>query len=265
MARTSLLCVGYVPRALALQSAVGGSVHFANTPLGAARALVESRPTAIILSADATWARDLIASLSPAECPAVLAVGAQARAAVGLADGWLPVDWDVPEAQEVLNRALAKARFRRFAPSGLPDRVEVPGRRALLRALLRGGEHACRQSTALSALVFKVDESGELQRRGGSHWRHRVGRILQGRIRRSETCGHLMGSLFGVVLQGGHRSALGALARLDRLLAKEGMPATFDAFEVDLRRPLHDLRWRASRLRGTDPRCDFGAWREAPA
>ncbi len=252
MGRTNLLCIGYVPRALALQSAVGGSLRLADTPLEAAKALAEARPTAIVLSAEAAWARDLVASLSPSECPAILAVGAQARATLGLADGWLPIDWDVSEAQEVLNRALAKARSHRLAQGGAPDHPGggLAARRALLRALLSGGERARRERTALSALVFKVDGADERRPRGARHWRHRVGTTLRGRIRRNETCGHLTGRLFALVLHGGPRSTLGAQARLERLLAQDGIAATFEAFEVDPGRPVQDLRFRASRLRG---------------
>ena len=62
-----------------------------------------------------------------------------------------------------------------------------------------------------------------------------------------------------MVVEGGHNAAHGALARLERLFKQNGIAATFQAFELDLRRPLQDLRWRASQLRGPPPR----AWRRA--
>jgi GGDEF domain-containing protein len=260
MARTNLLFLGNVSTALALQSALGGSGRHADTPLAAARALGEGRPTAIVLKADSAWACDLVASLSAAECPAILAVGERTPAAMGLVDGWLPVDWGCEEAHECWNRALARARSRRFLEGkGADDAtVGLSSRRALLRALVGGGERARRQRGALSAVVFRIDGgAGDLQIGGqpGVHWLKLVASTLRRQIRRNETCGHLAGRLCAVVVHGNHKSALGARARLERLLAQNGLVARFEAFELDLRRPVQDLRWRASLLQGLSRRA----------
>ena len=224
----ALLFVEGLPRAAALERALGRSVHWAETPLDFAWALSHDEPAAILAAPNPHWALELANALPEPSRPALVGIGRPTAGAAALVDVWLDPDFGEAEARRALRLALARVRRRR----GCPERVAfldratgLPNRRAVLRAMAHRTQLAEEQGGSLSVVLVRLDALARGAPVPDDRLRE-LGSLLRQATRNTELSGRLGRELFATVVWGNKSSADRAASRLERTLREDGFRAT---------------------------------------
>lgn len=200
-------------------------------PLTAASVLASTPPSAVVVSG-AAWERAMVASIPPAQRPAVVLHGGGETAAPQWVDEWIASDAPKEEIPLRLKLACQRARLRRSAARrGLVDPLtRVPNRRAVIRGLVREASRCRRTGLPLSLVLLDLDEFKEVnERRGhpeGDRLLRRVGAVLRAHVREGELCGRIGGDEFAVVVAAGEAEAARTAARIREALAAAGISAS---------------------------------------
>jgi len=228
----TLLILEGTPALPELEVAAGGTVLRASSPVEAARALSEQKPSVLVLNGALGWHRLFVGSLCPERRPAVLVCGGERGVGADWADEWLAGPPTRTEAELRLRLARERARMRRLnARRVFVDPLTgLPNRRAAIRALVRESERVRRGGGALSLVLIDLDDFKRVNETyghdAGDRLLRKVGAALGQATRGAELCARIGGDEFALVISGDVSDASRAEQRVLERLKSVGVSAS---------------------------------------
>jgi diguanylate cyclase (GGDEF)-like protein len=206
----------------------------------------------VMVVAVGSWHAGLGGALPPETRPPLVLAGAaplhpMGQAAIADADEWIAEGAGALEIGARLRAAVTRARVRRRAlrRGAIDPLTDLPNRRGVIVALLRGAARSRRQGAHLSLVLIDLDHFKRINEEqghdGGDRVLRRVGRVLRRATRQDEVCGRIGGDEFAVVVCGDAQHADLVFQRIRAALNGEGVSATGAAQELGPTESLREL------------------------
>jgi diguanylate cyclase (GGDEF)-like protein len=251
--RTILLLegIGNLP---ALRGLLGCEVEHADTPLEAARAAHEGRPSLIVIDGESPWQRAFVSNIPEARRPPVIALGGASYVSSSFADEFLPPRHTAEEAALRLRLAQERARARhQTARRAFTDPLTgLPNRRALLSTLVKEAARTRRDHTPLSLVLFDLDDFKKVNEQGGhpagDRLLRRVGAALRSITRANEMSGRIGGDEFAMLISGELADAQRAAERAKEALRGAGVSASAATAQLQEGERIRELYRRTDEL-----------------
>jgi diguanylate cyclase (GGDEF)-like protein len=226
----------------------------------------------VIVAPVSWWRGGLGGALAPETRPALVLAGPPAsdpvaQSAIADADEWIADGAGPLEIATRLRTAMKRARVRRRAlrRGSVDPLTDLPNRRGVIVALLRGAARSRRHGARLSLVLIDLDHfkrvNEEQGHDAGDRVLRRVGRVLRRATRQDEVVGRIGGDEFAVVVVGDGQHADLVCQRIRAALNGEGVSATAAAQELGPSESLRELyrrvdaqlRARKAALRSSPP------------
>ncbi|MCL2450478.1 MAG: GGDEF domain-containing protein, partial [Polyangiaceae bacterium] len=248
------------PRALASLASIAQAEILSAASTEDADACLTAGPVDVVVTTPDSWGVAWVNAIPVEARPAVVLTGAVSDRPdrpertdwpLAEADEWITDSATDAEMATRLRVAVRRARLRRRAVrrGNVDPLTDLPNRRGVMIALLRGAARSRRQGSRLSLVLLDLDNFKRVNEQqghdAGDRVLRRVGRILRRATRQDEVCGRIGGDEFVVVVVGDAAHGDLVARRLAAALLAEGISATSASAELAPSESLRELYRRA--------------------